>query len=75
MKKKAGKMKKVESRKSKVGNRNTKRYALLSVSDKTGLDKLAKGLRELGFELVSSGGTAKFLREKLRSALPISREI
>jgi len=35
----------------------TKR-ALLSVWDKTGLAELARGLHELGFELVSSGGTA-----------------
>jgi phosphoribosylaminoimidazolecarboxamide formyltransferase/IMP cyclohydrolase len=40
-----------------------KRYALLSVSDKKGLDKFAKGLKGLGFEIVSSGGTAKFLRK------------
>ncbi|OGC24936.1 bifunctional phosphoribosylaminoimidazolecarboxamide formyltransferase/IMP cyclohydrolase [candidate division WOR-1 bacterium RIFOXYB2_FULL_42_35] len=40
-----------------------KRYALLSVSNKKGLDKFAKELRELGFELISSGGTAKFLRK------------
>ncbi|MBN2058672.1 MAG: bifunctional phosphoribosylaminoimidazolecarboxamide formyltransferase/IMP cyclohydrolase [Candidatus Saganbacteria bacterium] len=39
------------------------KWALLSVSDKKGLDDLAKGLRQLGFEIVSSGGTAKFLRE------------
>ena len=32
--------------------------ALLSVSDKTGIVDLARGLSELGFELVSSGGTA-----------------
>jgi phosphoribosylaminoimidazolecarboxamide formyltransferase / IMP cyclohydrolase len=32
--------------------------ALLSVHDKTGIDELARGLHELGFELVSSGGTA-----------------
>lgn len=40
-----------------------KRYALLSVSNKKGLDKFAKGLKKLGFEIVSSGGTAKFLRK------------
>lgn len=40
-----------------------KKYALLSVSDKKGLDKFAKGLRELGFEIISSGGTAKFLQK------------
>jgi len=41
-----------------------KRYSLLSVSDKTGLDRFAAGLKDLGFEIVSSGGTAKFLRSK-----------
>jgi phosphoribosylaminoimidazolecarboxamide formyltransferase/IMP cyclohydrolase len=35
----------------------TKR-ALISVYDKAGLPELARGLAELGFELVSSGGTA-----------------
>jgi phosphoribosylaminoimidazolecarboxamide formyltransferase/IMP cyclohydrolase len=34
------------------------RRALLSVSDKTGLESLARALHELGVELVSSGGTA-----------------
>ncbi len=36
--------------------------ALLSVSDKTGLVEFARGLSELGFELVASGGTAEALR-------------
>lgn len=35
--------------------------ALLSVSDKTGLADFAKGLSLMGVELLSSGGTAKFL--------------
>ena len=35
------------------------RRALLSVSDKTGLVELARGLAARGFELVSTGGTAK----------------
>jgi len=35
--------------------------ALLSVHDKTGLTELAAGLAELGWELVSSGGTAAAL--------------
>lgn len=39
----------------------TARRALLSVYDKNGLVEFATGLVELGFELVSSGGTAKFL--------------
>ena len=32
--------------------------ALISVYDKTGLDVFARGLAELGVELVASGGTA-----------------
>jgi phosphoribosylaminoimidazolecarboxamide formyltransferase / IMP cyclohydrolase len=39
------------------------RRALLSVSDKTGLAGLGQGLVDLGFELVSTGGTARALRE------------
>jgi len=37
--------------------------ALLSVSDKTGLVDLARGLAALGVELLSTGGTAKLLRD------------
>ncbi|XP_039290749.1 LOW QUALITY PROTEIN: bifunctional purine biosynthesis protein ATIC [Nilaparvata lugens] len=37
--------------------------ALISVSDKTGLEQFAKSLNDLGFRLVASGGTAKLLRE------------
>ncbi len=37
--------------------------AILSVSDKTGLPEFAAGLAELGWELVSTGGTARALRE------------
>jgi phosphoribosylaminoimidazolecarboxamide formyltransferase/IMP cyclohydrolase len=40
---------------------NTPRRALLSVSDRTGLDELARGLAALGFEIVSTGGTAAHL--------------
>ena len=36
--------------------------ALLSVSDKTGLVEFARGLSDLGWDLVSTGGTAKALR-------------
>src|SRR6266850_7211690 len=35
--------------------------ALLSVSDKTGIDDLGRGLVARGFELVSTGGTARAL--------------
>jgi phosphoribosylaminoimidazolecarboxamide formyltransferase / IMP cyclohydrolase len=37
--------------------------AILSVHDKTGLLKFAKGLADLGWTLLASGGTAKLLRE------------
>ena len=40
------------------------RRALLSVSDKTGLEEFARGLAELDVELVASGGTAEFLAER-----------
>ena len=41
----------------------TIRRALLSVSDKSGLADLGRALAERGVELVSTGGTAKALRE------------
>ena len=37
--------------------------ALISLSDKSGLDELAQGLAQAGVELVSTGGTAAKLRE------------
>src|SRR2546425_3434609 len=38
------------------------RRALVSVSNKEGLAEFAKGLHDLGFELIASEGTASFLR-------------
>jgi phosphoribosylaminoimidazolecarboxamide formyltransferase/IMP cyclohydrolase len=37
--------------------------ALISVYDKTGVESLARGLADLGWEIVSSGGTAVYLEE------------
>ena len=45
------------------------RRALLSVSDKTGLAEFGAGLVRLGFELVSTGGTARALRT---AGLPVT---
>ena len=45
------------------------RRALLSVSDKSGLVPFAAGLVARGFELVSTGGTARALRE---AGLPVT---
>jgi phosphoribosylaminoimidazolecarboxamide formyltransferase/IMP cyclohydrolase len=46
------------------------RRALLSVYDKTGLVELAKGLHELGVELVSSGNTSAALEA---AGIPVTR--
>jgi phosphoribosylaminoimidazolecarboxamide formyltransferase/IMP cyclohydrolase len=40
------------------------RRALVSVSDKSGLGPFVRGLVDLGFEIVSTGGTARFLRDQ-----------
>ncbi len=40
------------------------RRALVSVYDKRGLEDFARGLARLGVEIVSTGGTLKFLQEK-----------
>ena len=39
--------------------------ALISVYDKTGLQEFARGLAELGWDLVASGGTADFLEREV----------
>ncbi|RMH52611.1 MAG: bifunctional phosphoribosylaminoimidazolecarboxamide formyltransferase/IMP cyclohydrolase PurH [Zetaproteobacteria bacterium] len=39
------------------------RYALLSVSDKRGIESFARGLIARGYALLSTGGTARLLRE------------
>src|SRR3979409_153748 len=44
------------------------RRAVLSVSDKTGIVDFAKGLSDLGVELISTGGTAQALEA---AALPV----
>jgi phosphoribosylaminoimidazolecarboxamide formyltransferase/IMP cyclohydrolase len=50
---------------------NMVRRALISVSDKTGVAELAKGLAELGVEILSTGGTARLLAD---SGVPV-REV
>jgi phosphoribosylaminoimidazolecarboxamide formyltransferase/IMP cyclohydrolase len=46
--------------------------ALISVSDKTGLVEFARGLASRGFELVSTGGTAKALQQAHLAVVGIS---
>ena len=47
----------------------TKKRALLSVSDKTGILELAKSLNAAGYELISTGGTAALLSD---NGLPVT---
>ncbi len=48
------------------------RRALLSVSDKTGLVELGKALADRGVELLSTGGTAKALRDAGLEVIDVS---
>ncbi|HEY8193196.1 MAG TPA: bifunctional phosphoribosylaminoimidazolecarboxamide formyltransferase/IMP cyclohydrolase [Gaiellaceae bacterium] len=47
------------------------RRALLSTWDKTGLVEFARGLQDLGVDLVASGGTAEHLAENNVEATPV----
>ena len=51
-------------------SRSIMRRALLSVSDKSGLVEFGSGLTRLGFELVSTGGTARALAA---AGLPVTQ--
>lgn len=46
--------------------------AIISVSNKTGIVEFASGLQELGFEIISTGGTAKVLQESGIEIIKIS---
>jgi phosphoribosylaminoimidazolecarboxamide formyltransferase/IMP cyclohydrolase len=48
------------------------RRALISVSDKAGLAEFGQRLHELGVELLSTGGTANFLREHAIPVIEVS---
>ncbi|CAN5864124.1 bifunctional phosphoribosylaminoimidazolecarboxamide formyltransferase/IMP cyclohydrolase [soil metagenome] len=48
------------------------RRAILSVSDKTGVVDFARALSELGWELLSTGGTAALLRQEGRAVRDVS---
>jgi phosphoribosylaminoimidazolecarboxamide formyltransferase/IMP cyclohydrolase len=46
--------------------------ALISVYDKTGVVEFARELQNLGYEIISTGGTAKILRENGIKAIEVS---
>jgi phosphoribosylaminoimidazolecarboxamide formyltransferase/IMP cyclohydrolase len=49
-----------------------KRRALVSVSDKRGVEDFARRLSGMGFEIISTGGTAKALTEAGVEVVPVS---
>jgi phosphoribosylaminoimidazolecarboxamide formyltransferase/IMP cyclohydrolase len=49
-----------------------KRRALISVSDKGGIEEFARRLAGLGFEIISTGGTARILSEAGIEVVPVS---
>jgi len=48
---------------TKFMNSSVPKRALVSVSDKSGLDTFVNGLVDLGFEILSTGGTRRFLED------------
>ncbi len=48
------------------------RRAIISVSEKTGVASFAKSLAQMGVEILSTGGTAKMLRDQGLSVMDIS---
>ncbi|MFA7682527.1 MAG: bifunctional phosphoribosylaminoimidazolecarboxamide formyltransferase/IMP cyclohydrolase, partial [Candidatus Peribacteraceae bacterium] len=48
-----------------------KKRALLSVSDKTGIVEFARALSDLGYEILSTGGTEKALKEAKIPVTPL----
>ena len=46
-----------------IGGFMSKRFALLSVSDKTNIVEFAKNLTQLGFDILSTGGTYQLLKD------------
>ncbi|MEW6637557.1 MAG: bifunctional phosphoribosylaminoimidazolecarboxamide formyltransferase/IMP cyclohydrolase [Actinomycetota bacterium] len=50
-----------------------KRRALVSVSDKSGVVGFARRLAEMGFEVISTGGTARVLGEAGLEVVPVSK--
>lgn len=52
---------------------NAKRHALISVTDKNGVVDFARGLVGHGFEILSTGGTAKLLRESGLNVTDVSK--
>jgi len=50
-----------------------KKYALISVFDKTGIVDFAKTIKLLNYQIISTGGTAKVLKENNIPAIPVEK--
>jgi len=48
------------------------KYAIISVTDKSGISELSKTLVEVGYKILSTGGTAKYLRENGIECIEVS---
>jgi len=46
-------------------------YALISVFDKSGIVEFARSLKDLGYSIISTGGTAKLLKESNIEVIPV----
>ena len=56
-----------------LNNKDVKiKRALISVFDKTNLEKIGRKLTSRGIEILSTGGSAKFLREKKIEVVDVS---
>jgi phosphoribosylaminoimidazolecarboxamide formyltransferase/IMP cyclohydrolase len=51
----------------------TIRHALISVSDKSGIEEFGRELRDLGIEIISTGGTAQLLKDAGLTVTEIGR--
>lgn len=50
-----------------------KKYALISVSDKTGIIEFASNLGKFGYQIIATGNTAKLLRENSVEVVDVSQ--
>ena len=56
-----------------MSSSTSRKLALISVSDKTDIDKIAKELISNNYDILSTGGTAKFLTKNKIPNIPIAK--
>src|SRR3989344_2655324 len=55
-----------------MASKNSQKYALISVFDKTGIVDFARSISSFGYKIISTGGTAKVLLENNIKVIPIA---